>query len=1458
MKTTSFLFRRSAWVFALLVQLAVDSAFSNTLFAPARYHYYQINPFEASEALGGNCYKDKQPPVAQLKMLGETECTSLQGAPWSDFLILSDNCTPNEQLYVTYKDSTYLNCEEQVILVFRKWKIKDLAGNTTVIDQTIPVQKIQLKQIELPLDVKVYCPELPDAAALGEAVPTYQGKPVSHFCGYTVDYKDKAAVICGNSTLITRHWTITDCCNSYAIDHEQQIYYLDTTRPVLTCPAPMVFKTNVKECYSHQRIPGIAATDGCSPLGIKIQVVVDNGKTYKVGDLVILSAGNHTFEYKVTDACGNLSTCTVPVTVVDGQGPLLSCKAIEVCLITDSIRVGPEQLVDEYWDDCQGLKKVSLKIRKFVDLCGDPKDDLVFKDSVTICCAGGEDVVRVEIQATDAAGNVSYCRSDIYVTSKLNVDIECLDTVEVDCGEPLPEIIPEVIACGDYDLDTKIIFDNRDAFGIGTVIIRYIVTTAGGMQDSCQTVFEVGLEGNPFGPEDVICPPGTVSIAGCTFPDIAGIPGISLTDTVRPCSQVNVNLQLDTFTDLGIPCLRITRTWTVTDVLQPGLQVICVQNIDVIDTIAPVLSGARDTTVVAGLNCTAIVDLPEVIATDCDTGIVVTNTFNAQGGNLDSIVFPLGQTRITFWGVDACGNRDSLSILITVIDTSGFGIVCQNDTIVNCGTVFVPRPAVIEASCTQVATNVLTSDTVRNKCDITHIHFKRVVTDTLGRKDSCTFTVTFRASDTLFCNQIQWPKDTLLASCGKSIHPDSLNLKPIFTFNAGSCARVAVTYKDTSLAGGGGTCTNITRRIWTVSDTCAIPPVVCRDTQLISVVDTSRPILQVPKDTCVFLAFPALCDTLLGFLGNATAQDCDPAVIIKSVVIGKTDTGGASLVRRYGLGDTRVLVIAQDACGNRALDTVLIQVKDTVRPDAVCVKSNNYFNDQGLVRVNARTFNGGSTDNCTPPAMLRFSWTKNLADTILEVNCDVIKIIRASGDTILDSVIVMPFERNFNLWVTDASGNQDTCVGNRFLAFFDTLNLCGKNAIKNLSSITGKISMENGLAVPKVILSAIGDEQYQHLSDEQGTYMFDKINPGIYKMFPYKNDDTRSGISTADLIAIQRHILGEKILNPTQQIAADINKDEVVTTLDLIELRKVIVGIYEVFPQNTSWRFFDQSLMEKMDDHSAMKEMENPFVEAAEKETSQLNFMAVKIGDVNGSTVPQFAALESREQTTRWLNIPAWNLNEGEQVELPLSLNLDDLVALQASIFFEDLDILGIKEEPGALIKPYFVATNQLGKGYFNFSWIKSGPAFPAQATHLVSLVLRARRDLALSEKVTLVHKSLAPEAYHQGGYVSAIQLRFEPMQTGKILDRGIVLNQNIPNPFTGSTRIRFSLPEAGETKWTFMDITGRVIRSWSLPFDRGSHEMVVDKAGLGTSGVLYYRLDFKGYTETRKMILLD
>ena len=44
-------------------------------------------------------------------------------------------------------------------------------------------------------------------------------------------------------------------------------------------------------------------------------------------------------------------------------------------------------------------------------------------------------------------------------------------------------------------------------------------------------------------------------------------------------------------------------------------------------------------------------------------------------------------------------------------------------------------------------------------------------------------------------------------------------------------------------------------------------------------------------------------------------------------------------------------------------------------------------------------------------------------------------------------------------------------------------------------------------------------------------------------------------------------------------IAADANMSGSITTFDIVELRKLILGIYQTLPNNTSWRFVDKSFV---------------------------------------------------------------------------------------------------------------------------------------------------------------------------------------------------------------------------------------------------------------------------------------
>ncbi|MBK7338568.1 MAG: hypothetical protein IPJ00_21615 [Saprospirales bacterium] len=59
---------------------------------------------------------------------------------------------------------------------------------------------------------------------------------------------------------------------------------------------------------------------------------------------------------------------------------------------------------------------------------------------------------------------------------------------------------------------------------------------------------------------------------------------------------------------------------------------------------------------------------------------------------------------------------------------------------------------------------------------------------------------------------------------------------------------------------------------------------------------------------------------------------------------------------------------------------------------------------------------------------------------------------------------------------------------------------------------------------------------------------------------------------------IQQHILGQKLLSsPFKIIAADVNNSRSVTTLDMVQLRRVILNLESRFPNNRSWRFISAS-----------------------------------------------------------------------------------------------------------------------------------------------------------------------------------------------------------------------------------------------------------------------------------------
>ena len=124
-----------------------------------------------------------------------------------------------------------------------------------------------------------------------------------------------------------------------------------------------------------------------------------------------------------------------------------------------------------------------------------------------------------------------------------------------------------------------------------------------------------------------------------------------------------------------------------------------------------------------------------------------------------------------------------------------------------------------------------------------------------------------------------------------------------------------------------------------------------------------------------------------------------------------------------------------------------------------------------------------------------------------------------------------------------------------------------------------------------------------------------------YEVPPYFSDISikpvldilpREGLSTADVVLIQKHILNvAQMTEPWKLIAADANNNGAISVADVVDIRKLILSVIQALPKSASWRFSVKSASPtpQFKDGTASFKLNtaSAFVE----------FLGIKIGDVN-------------------------------------------------------------------------------------------------------------------------------------------------------------------------------------------------------------------------------------------------
>ncbi|MCO6463902.1 MAG: T9SS type A sorting domain-containing protein [Saprospiraceae bacterium] len=773
--------------------------------------------------------------------------------------------------------------------------------------------------------------------------------------------------------------------------------------------------------------------------------------------------------------------------------------------------------------------------------------------------------------------------------------------------------------------------------------------------------------------------------------------------------------------------------------------------------------------------------------------------------------------------------------------------------------------ATVTDNCT--ATLVETRIDSLNECGLGTIVRVFTATDVSGNVTTARQVITV-GNDRLFRGEdIVWPSDYLTsASCLSNIAPSDLPAdyaEPRFIRNT-DCSRVVASYEDIVFNFADNVCVKVLRK-WTVVDWCQHHPFAPGvgewvHTQLIMINNVNPPTIQSGCSSND-LTITQVGDCLANVKVTGVAiDDCTPENKLSWTYTidyhndGSIDVTGSGdkIDRVMPYGTHKLVWSVKDGCDNVSTCTNVFTIVDDKKPSPYCITEIGtvIMPSAGEVSIWASDFDRGSTDNCSLPEEIVASFSP----------IDITQTSRVIKCSDMDSLTFKKFE--FNVYFIDKAGNSDFCTV--YLNVQDNESVCLKPQTQTRASVKGNIYTEAEQPVEDVSVELMSSQPEFPLSvatDLTGKFIFSDLTVHQdYRLTPAKNDDILNGVSTLDLVYIQRHILGLEALNsPYKMIAADVNNSSSITAADLSELRKVILGLQDHFDNNQSWRFID-SKHKFLDVRHPGIFPEDIELENVDSNITENDFIAVKVGDVNESAATSSAqgnAIESR--STAVLSQNLINGKAGTYVLVHIKASeLKSITGMQWSMSFDKHIAELVDVYSGILdVSEDNFNFNNTADGLIHFSWNNAQPMEIADGD-LITLKFILLNDAHNVSLMRIYDAGVRPEVYvSEGGKFIAYNLKVVNRSTvGEMADK-FELFQNIPNPFNATTVIGFNLPESTDVTLKVYDITGKVVQEQSGYYKKGYNSIQLDATTLNSTGVLYYQLEASNHSATRKMIII-
>jgi len=1200
----------------------------------------------------------------------------------------------------------------------------------------------------------------------------------------------------------------------------------------------------------------------------------------------------------ITDEFGNVDSCVATMTLTDPKG---LCPPLQDCIIP------PDVLMADLDTICLAGAALPADLSEFgIDAptidptcCNDPDNSITFEDETLADDADGCRVIRRTYTVLTDCGCPMVEEYEQIITVR-NDDAPMLScppnqTVEADlafnnnrvCGTRV-NLDP---ATAEDNCQTGLLISNdlvpasganlgNIRFDVGRTVIMFTATNECGVTDNCRTVVTVTDTTPPV--LDCVADNVTVEIQdmSVTLSDQEVIDLVFDTAPIDLCDDPIVPVfdppMLDC-DDIGMP---IPVLITVTD--NSGNTATCTVNIEVEDGVDAMLAcptGRLTRNIDDPVSCsyTADASLDSGGAGNCINPITYTITgpddqmTNGAGGSIVGVQLEIGLNTVMYTITNQQGGIvDTCTFEVLVVDNMQPSLICPDDQVLalngQCRR-SVPnyRPQVQRINnCTSnlgPLTQVPAQGTILEGVGTTTITISATASD--GTVVTCSFDLTL-VDETA-------PRAICTATANAELDDNCRPRVPELRNAEDACDELIIRNNN-----GPGPRVYQVPRVGTIWD--GVTDV------LVIAVDASG-----NRDTCTVM-LTAACpgpDNAPEFqqqiqdISSTSNDECDaminvpfqidyciPANLvvtaaatagpnIAGVMLTVTNDGVNDITTNFTLAGTvptgthTITITAQDlVCDLIVTQEFDVTIVATGGEPATfeCKKLVKPIGDDGTVTFLASEIvcvTGGSLCDGTTATLIG-SFSNDPTDNSRTFTCADVNPGNAVGTDIQVTMFIFD--------VVDNGNGLDTVFREPcFVIQTITGELCPFSS-SSAFNIAGRIFTEDDRGIENGTIALVGQEETQMSTTEEfGLYAFPSMPiEASYTVMPNKEDRYNNGVSTLDIILIQKHILGIQELNsPYKLIAADVNASGSLTALDLLEMRKVILGIQEGFDGVPSWQMISTEHQFIDPDNPYTDEYPNTYDIASLEKNMYIDFIGIKTGDVNLSADPlNHVSAEPRTSDVD-MNFEMLPIVSGSELVYDFSVaQFTDIEGFQFTLSFDESRLIFDGIEGNLLdIDDENIGVKMIDEGIITFSYDKVGGIAVSADDLLFSLRFKhngnLNADVSINSSVVSAQLYSPEDVYDLGGKVVSS-------------DHDIVLYQNSPNPWSESTEIGFMLPMEMSYELKFYSVSGQLLHTVKRSGDAGLNNVNVYNDDINSNGLIYYELITPNEKTTRRMILLN